>query len=373
MAISTIEKIILRRVAIKLHEPFRISNGEVSLKESIIIELHGGGVIGYGEASPMSGSFYSTESPDSTLEALSNDLAPQLLASQESDPLRYAESLNSYPREPFARAGIEGAMWHFAALKMNTSIAALFGLRLGKTPSGLALGLYDSIEQLVERATTYLSDGYQRLKIKIMPGWDIEPLEAIRKRFGNIPLMVDANASYDVALHRVALLQLDRFGLMMIEQPLAKDALKESAELQRLLRTPICVDESAETLEKVQHIIDTQAAKIVNIKVQRVGGLLNARKMHDMVLGAGLPAWLGTMPELGVASAQALQLGGLPGFRYPSDIEASSRWFKDDLLSPQITMDSHGVITPPNGIGMGYEVDRVKLEKFTTEVREFVR
>jgi O-succinylbenzoate synthase len=367
----TIDHAKLRRVRVPLHEPFRISNGSVAVKESIVIELHGEGLTAFGEASPMSGSFYSSETPDSTWNALATDLIPDLLARDIPGPVGNAEVVGSYGKEPFARAGIEGAVWHFAALRMKTSIGSLFGMRQKPLRSGLAIGLYDTLDDLKSAIEKYLPDGYQRLKIKIQPGWDIAPLEMVRKYFPNVPLMVDANASYSLNLHRDILTSLDRFDLMMIEQPLAKDAIEDAAELQRSIRTPLCADESAESMEDLEQIILLKSAQIINIKVQRVGGLWNTRKMHDRARAANLRLWLGTMPELGIASAQALQIASLPGFRYPTDIEASDRWFVDDLISPAICIDQKGFIHLPNDLGMGYEVDLKKLERFTTEQKVF--
>jgi O-succinylbenzoate synthase len=369
----SIDRIILRRVSIPLHEPFRISNGEVSVKESVVIEIEGAGHIGFGEASPMSGSFYSADSPDSVWKALSEDLVPELLGSTIDSPVSYANQLNDYGREPFARAGIEGAVWHHASNMQSTSISRLFGAKREPIPSGLAVGLYDTIETLLDRIEGFLRAGYQRTKIKIQQGWDVEPLQAIRQKFGDIPLMVDANCAYDLNRDRNTLLALDTFDLVMIEQPLKREALTEMAELQSRLRTPLCADESAETIESVQEIIRLGSARIINIKVQRVGGLWNAVQMLETARKAGLGCWLGTMPELGIASAQALAIATLTGFTYPTDVEASARWFTDDIVSPQIKIASNGTIEPPLETGMGYEVDHEKLRQYTTQEASFSR
>ncbi len=379
----SIERVILRRVRIPMREPFRISNGVVSKKESIVVELHSRGRIGYGEASPMSGSFYSSETPESTWSALANDLIPDLFSRSLANPVEFAEVLNDYVGEPFARAGIEGAVWDLFAAHLGTSIRELFGAPSARIPSGLAVGIYESVEELLDRIAFYQKDGYQRVKIKIAPGWDIEPLTAVRNRFGDIPLMVDANAAYNLSEHADILCSLDRFHLMMIEQPLGSNALDALAELSRMMPTPICFDESADSLDALEKIIALrppanpfleQAGKfILNIKVQRVGGLWNARKMLDRAREAGLACWLGTMPELGIASAQALAIATLPGFVYPTDIEASDRWFADDLTDPAITISSDGFIVPPNEGTTGYLVDRQKLELYTIEKRVFER
>ncbi len=368
-----IEKVILRRVTVPLVEPFRISNGSVAEKESVVIELHSEGFVGYGEASPMSGSFYSSETPQTTWDALANDLVPDILSREIESPVGYAEILNEYAKEPFARAGIEGAVWHLSAARLHTTIGELFGAPEGNIPSGLAVGIYDTVDQLVNRIAHYLEDGYRRVKIKIMPEWDEEPLIAVRKRFPNISLMVDANAAYRWPEHRDFLLSLDRYDLMMIEQPLLADALDDMAEFASLIKTPLCVDESAESLAKLEDIIRLNAARIVNIKVQRVRGLWNATRMLERAKDVGLECWLGTMPELGIASAQALCIATLPGFAYPTDIEASNRWFVDDIIKPSITISRKGFIANPKLGPMNYEVDREKLERYTTETKEFLR
>ncbi len=365
---NRVERVVLRHVLVPMREPFRISNGVVSEKESIVIELHSNGHVGYGEASPMSGSFYSSETPETTWDALANDLIPDLLSHTVRNPVEYAEFLNDYAKEPFARAGIEGAVWDLHAMKLGTTIRELFGAPLAPIPSGLAVGIYDIIDELLDRIGIYLAYGYQRVKIKIMPGWDLAPLEAVRKCFGNIPLMADANAAYNLAQHGDLLRSLDRFGLMMIEQPLAATALGDLAELARSMTTPICVDESADSMEALEEIIRLGAASIINIKIQRVGGLWNATRMLTRAREAGIACWLGTMPELGIASAQGLAIASLPGFVYPTDIEASERWFTDDIISPSLAITSGGTIVIPEE---GFKVDQQKLERYTTRTETF--
>lgn len=363
-----VDRVVLRHVRVHMREPFRISNGVVSDKESIIIELHAGHLVGYGEASPMSGSFYSAETPESTWNALANDLVPDLFARDIPNPASYADLLNDYRREPFARAGIEGAVWDLFAKHLDTTIGTMLGSTPGDVPSGLAVGIYDTVEELLERIERYLTDGYRRVKIKIKPGWDVEPLSAVRQRFGDFPLMADANTAYNLAEHGSQLRALDQFHLMMIEQPLAADAIGDMGLLAKMLETPICADESAESLAALESIIQHEAASIINIKVQRVGGLWNSIRMLDRAREVGLACWLGTMPELGIASAQALEIAFLPGFVYPTDIEESDRWFEDDIISPKITIASNGLIEFP---AHGFDVDTQKLEHYTTHLEEF--
>jgi O-succinylbenzoate synthase len=359
----------LHWIQVPLHEPFRISSGAVSLKDAILVELQAEGNVGWGEASPMAGAFYSSETPESTWAFLRDQLLPRFIEKPELDPQRCADRLSEFKGEPFAKAGLEGAVWDLEAQSREQPLWALLGGTRRSIPSGAAIGLMPSVSDLLARVEKFLREGYRRIKIKIEPGADVELVQAIRGRFGDIPLMVDANAAYGRE-HFPIFEELDRFGLMMFEQPLAREALEEHAELQRRLRTPICLDESAESLEAIKTIVRLGSARILNIKVQRMGGLWPARQAHDAAQAAGIPCWLGTMPELGIASAQGLHLATLANFTFPTDVEASARWYVDDIIAPQIEVTREGSIKLPDGPGMGYTVDagnvaryRIRLEK----------
>jgi O-succinylbenzoate synthase len=354
----------LRRVAIPLHEPFRISSGSVELKESIIVQLERNGHTGFGEASPMPGTFYSPETPDSSWRELAERLIPFWLERSAAPPEQIAAWIEEVSPDPFARAGLEGACWDLLCQERGTPLWKALGAGRRPIPSGVAIGLYDTIDELVERVERFVGEGYRRVKIKIQPGWDIEPVRAVREAIGDFPLMVDANAAYTLADVKV-FEELDRFGLLMFEQPLAKGALEELAELQRRVRTPVCADESAESLAALEQILRLGAARILNIKIQRVGGLAPARAMYERAARAGMPCWMGTMPELGIASAQALHLAALPGFTYPTDVESSRRWFHDDIVAPLLEVDREGYLHIPEGPGSGWQVDRDKLERYT--------
>ncbi len=368
-----IERVALHRVRVRLCEPFRISNGSVAEKDSVLVEVTTDrGVTGWGEASPMSGSFYSDDTPETVWRALSETLLPLALGEDEIDAPSFYERLRGVPGEAFAKAGLEGALWDAHARTLGVPLCEALGAGRRPVPSGLAVGIYDTVEELVERVGRYLAEGYRRVKIKIQPGWDVAPVEAVRARFPGVPLMVDANAAYTLADAEV-FRRLDAYGLLMFEQPLARCRHADSAELQRQLQTPVCADESADSLADVEELIELGAARIVNIKIQRVGGLSEARLMLARARAAGLGCWLGTMPELGVASAQGLHLAALEGFDYPTDIEASARWFVDDIIEPQITIDREGFISPPTGAGTGYEVSRAKVRAYAAESREFTR
>lgn len=359
----------LHWVQVPLHEPFRISSGEVSVKDAILVELVAEGAVGWGEASPMAGAFYSSETPESTWEFLRNRLMPHFLARPELDPRRCSDLLAEFPGEPFAKAGLEGAVWELWAQKRSEPLWAALGGTRRTIPSGAAIGLMPTLSDLLARVERFLHEGYRRLKIKIEPGHDVGLVQAIRDRFGDLPLMVDANAAYRLEDWPV-FQELDRFGLMMIEQPLAREALEEHAELQRRLRTPVCLDESADSLAALQAIVRLKSARLLNIKVQRMGGLWLACQAHDLAQAARLPCWLGTMPELGIASAQGLHLGTLPNFTFPTDVEASARWYVDDIIAPLIEVTREGLICLPDGPGMGYRVDSEKVARYRIRLEE---
>ena len=366
-----VKSVVLHRVRIPFVEPFRISNGVVAEKESILIEAKSSdGITGWGECSPMSGSFYSTDTPDSCWQSLTGELIPRLFKLGAVRPHEIYKELRLMSPDAFARAGIEGALWDLYVNARGISLCEVLEIERRPVPSGVAIGIFDSTEELLERVRFYVEQGYRRVKIKIQPGWDVEPVSAVREHFAEVPLMVDANAAYSLADKKL-FKELDRFGLMMIEQPLAADAIDETGELQGELKTSLCVDESAESLMSLNRLVEKNAARIVNIKVQRVGGLSEAMLMLEAARAAGMECWVGTMPELGIASAQGLHLAMHNGFSFPTDIEASRRWYVDDVIEPLIEIDGSGFINVPDGVGSGFKVSRAKVEKYTTAVEKF--
>ena len=366
----SIESIVLHRVRLPFVEPFRISNGVVAEKESILVEATSNdGVVGWGECSPMSGSFYSADTPDSSWQVLL-ELIPRLFELGAMKPNDVYQQLREFPGNAFAKAGIEGALWDVYSRRRGLPLCEVLGIDRRAVGSGVAIGIFGTVEELIERVRLYVSQGYQRVKIKIEPGWDVEPVSAVREQFPDIALMVDANAAYSLT-DRALFTELDRFELMMIEQPLPADAIDEAGELQAGLKTPLCADESAESLMMLDQLIEKKAARIINVKVQRVGGLSEALLMLETARAAGLGCWVGTMPELGIASAQGLHLAMHSGLSFPTDIEASTRWYVDDVIEPFIEIDQHGVIRVPNDIGSGYKVSRAKVERYATAVERF--
>jgi len=361
---ARIERISLTHVRVPLVEPFRISHAEVAEKDAIVVRLHADGAIGYGESSPMAGSFYSAETPESCWQVLTERAAPWVLRQQPASPAALDPLAAAMPRDRFAFAGIETALWDLGARRAGVSLAAALGATRSEVECGLAVGLYDTIEQLLAAIHRHLPDGYRRLKIKIEPDHDVELVRAVRAEFGDdLPLFVDANAAYDFGDLDI-FRKLDKFHLVMIEQPFAAHDLEGMARLQRKVRTPICIDESAEDIKMVQRALDMKAARIVNLKVQRVGGLLRAKQLHDFCLAQGVPAWCGAMPELGLGQAQGLAVAALANCVFPTDIEPSARWFADDIIRPWLEMDADGMIRVPDAPGTGFEVAQDKIEKY---------
>lgn len=357
-----IDRITFTHVRIPLGEPFRISNGEVAEKDGIVVAVQYGEYTGYGESSPMAGSFYSADTPESCWKQLTEQLAPAIIGREFSSLDAASQWIDSQPGSNFAKVGLETALWDLEAQRLRMPLHRLLGATRDHAESGLAVGLYDTTEQLLATIAKYLPDGYKRVKIKICPGHDIELVEAVRTRFGQIPLMTDANASYtlaDLPIYQ----KLETYGLRMYEQPLAGAALEDSAALQRELKTPICLDESLETFADLERAAELQSFRIANIKIQRVGGFRNALKLYHRCRELGLSIWIGTMPELGIGQAQGAALSALGGCDYPTDVEASRRWFRDDIINPFLEV-SNGNIQLPSAPGLGYTIDAKKLERY---------
>jgi o-succinylbenzoate synthase len=364
-----IDRITLTHVRVPLHEPFKISSGEVAEKDAILVGVYSEGLNGCGESSPMSGSFYSEETPESAWNCLVQDLIPLLLRSVPGSIEEVNMALDTVPGNAFAKAGLETAFWDLEAQKQNKPLSLLLGGKRDRVESGLAVGIFPSIRDLLLAIEKHLVEGYKRVKIKIQPGWDMKPLSEVRGEFGAIRLMVDANCAYsrnDLA-HLKA---LDDFDLMMVEQPLAEKDLEGHAQLQSTLRTPVCLDESAKDVQTVRKAIELKSCQIINIKIQRVGGLQNAKKIHDLCGEFGIPVWGGTMPELGIGGAQTVHLATLPNFTFPTDVESSKRWFVDDIIDPLLEVND-GMITIPEGKGNGYRLDERKVRQFAVREETF--
>jgi o-succinylbenzoate synthase len=372
---DAIERVTFTHLQIPLKEPFRISAGEVSIKDAILVTVETGSGIGIGESSPMAVGFgYSSDSPERCWVELTEQIAPSLLG-RSFPTVEEIDSLSSgWSGSRFAWAGVETALWDLLGQARHATIAELLGASVEQVArgveSGLAVGLYPTIVELLKTIEIHLAEGYRRVKIKIAPGHDLELVRAVRQHFGDIELMIDANGAYtrdDIDLFRA----LDDDDLLMFEQPFAADDLDGLAALQAAVTTPVCLDESARTLEQTAEAIRRGACRIVNIKIQRVGGFGPALALHDLCYEHGVACWVGTMPELGVGQAQGIHLASLANCKYPTDIEPSARWFVDDYVVPLIELSAPGLLSVPTRPGLGYQVDPAKVRRYQVRHREF--
>ena len=269
-----------------------------------------------------------------------------------------------------AKTGLEEALWDVEARQKGIPVAQLLGSTNPRIESGVSVGIQDTPDELLELVKGYLAQGYRRIKVKIKPGWDVEVVRALRQRWPEAPLMVDANSAYTLedADHLAA---LDDFDLMMIEQPLAYDDIYQHSLLQRQLRTPVCLDESIHTPAHALAALELGSCRIINIKPGRVGGLAQARRIHDMCRERGVPVWCGGLLEVGVGRAHNVAIASLPGFTLPGDVSASDRYFERDVIEPPFCLNPDGTIDVPQGPGIGVEVDRAFLDEVTVRREVF--
>ncbi|HUS05733.1 MAG TPA: o-succinylbenzoate synthase [Bryobacteraceae bacterium] len=364
-----IKNVTLTHVRVPLVEPFRISSGAVAEKDGIVVRIDTSDSTGFGESSPMAGSFYSSDTPDSCWSELRERIVPSLLQEKFSSPLAGAEWISGTGGSNFAKTGVETALWDLEARQRNMPLHRLLGGSDGPVESGLAVGLYADVGDLLRAIEKYLADGYKRVKIKIERGHDLELVRAVRGEFGNIPLFVDANGAYDMSDLPV-FQALDDFGLMMFEQPFPGSMLPELAALQRQVKTPVCLDESLESENDVKQAIALGSMRIANIKVQRVGGFGPALRLYELCKNANIPVWVGTMPELGIGQVQGMAFASLPHCSFPTDVEASARWFRDDIISPWLDVKD-GCLNLSPAPGLGFEVVESKLAQYAVRTETF--
>lgn len=358
----------LRRIAMQLVTPFRTSFGEEAARDILVVALRfENGTVGWGECVAMREPLYSSEFVDGAQLVIADHLLPRLVTAPSLAAADVAGRLAPISGHPMAKAALEMAVLDAQLRAASLGYADFLGATRRRVPSGVSVGIFDTLEALLMAVEGYVDDGYQRIKLKIEPGWDIEPVAAVRRLIGpDMLLQVDANTAYgrrDID----HLGRLDEFDLVLIEQPLAEDDLLGHAELARRISTPVCLDESICSVANAADAIDLGAAEIINIKPGRVGGYLEARRIHDLCLDRGVPVWCGGMLETGIGRAANAALATLPGFTLPGDISASSRFYASDIVVEPITV-SDGEIEVPRGPGLGFEIDPDALDDATTSV-----
>ena len=363
-----LQSIILREVRMPLIEPFRISSGTASLRRILLLETTDtDGVTAWSECVAGERPYYSPETIDTAWLAIQQWIGPCVLGVPIPGLDAIQPSLDAKVRgHRMAKAAVEMSMWGLAAEREQVSLASLIGGSRSQIATGISIGIQETPQRLVEKVRAALQEGYRKAKIKVQPGADLTYLEAVREALGqDAPLMADANSAYTTADFD-HLTQFDRFDLMMIEQPLAWDDLVRHANLQRRLTTPLCLDESITDVDRADDMLTLGSGRIVNIKPGRVGGLSTACAIHNRCASAGVPVWCGGMLESGIGRAYNVALASLPNFVLPGDISPSARYWQRDIVSPEWTMDTAGMVTVPHDRpGIGVTVDRDYVDSLT--------
>ncbi len=367
-----LDQVVVRHVSLPLLHPFETSFGRTTSKDFLLVSVSADGVTGHGECVADADPFYLPETNGTVLHILEDFLVPLAFTLDLDHPRSLLPALGQVRGHEMAKAALEMAVWELWARREGVPLYRVLGGRGGTIASGVSVGLQASVEALLERVAVEVAAGYKRIKIKIKPGKDRALVVAIRDRFPTIPLMVDANSAYsleDVALFR----DLDAFGLMMVEQPLAWNDIVDHAVLQRAITTPVCLDESIHSADDARHALDLEACRIVNIKAGRVGGFAGSIAVHDLCRMRGAAVWCGGMLESGIGRLANVHLQTLPGFTLPGDTSASARYFAEDVIDPPVVVSPEGTITVPEGPGIGHEIVWPRVEKATTWRREWRR
>lgn len=354
----------LRRVAMPLLSPFRTSFGVEYERDILLVRAIAPDAEGWGECVAMAEPRYSAEFVDGAAEVIRRFLVPAVRSLSTVDAHGLEPAFARLKGHPMAKAAVQTAVLDAQLRATGTPFAAFIGAVADRVPAGVSVGIMDSIPALLDDVGRYLDSGYLRIKLKIQPGWDVEPVRAVRERFGDgVPLQVDANTAYTLRDAR-HLARLDPFDLLLIEQPLPEDDVRGHAALARLIQTPVCLDESITSARAAADAIALGACAIVNIKPGRVGGYLEARRVHDVCAANGIPVWAGGMLETGLGRAANVALAALPGFTLPGDTSASDRYYARDITRPFTLEDGH--LRVPIGPGIGVAPDPDVLDEVTT-------
>ncbi len=363
-----IRSIEIRKLIIPMLHGFVLSSGNITCKETILAKLHTeDGLIGYGEASSLNYLGFGDETNDSAIETLKNLIAPKIINKDFTAADDFVASLSEIAGHFTAKAGVEFAFWHLLSQYQNKSLSELFGGTRDKIAVGESIGIKHTIKETLNEIELRLSQGFQRIKIKIKPGWDIEVVKAVRHKWPDIDMLVDANAAYNFAEHQNIFLVLDGFNLSMIEQPFAAQSVSDHAKLQKIITTAICLDESVNSLQDLKAALSLGAIRFLNIKPIRVGGILESLKLHDYAAEHGIGVWCGGMFETGIGRAFNIALASNSNFIYPADMSPSQFYFAEDLIEPSYKVDQNGYIDVPTSAGLGYDIRDDIIQKYTTE------
>ncbi len=368
-----IERLELRLLRLPLVRFFETSFARSYDRTFLLLRVECGGVSGWGECVAEHNPYYSSETTATAWHVIEEFLAPLVLGAEFAHPREVFRALSRVRGHQMAKAAVEMAAWDLYARKERMPLWQALGGTIRPIASGVSIGIQDSLAELIERVRVERQAGYQRIKIKIKPGWDVDAVDQVRQQFGDIPLMVDANGAY--SLDDVArLAALDRFELMMIEQPLDYDDVQDHARLQGMLKTSVCLDESITTPRVASLALSLGACRIMNIKPGRLGGFAESTRVHDICAAHGVPVWHGGMLESGIGRAANLHLSTLPNFCLPGDIAASRRYYAPDLIDPSIDVQDDGtVLVPSNGPGLGVHLVPERVDHATLRRSEIVQ
>lgn len=358
------ERVELRQVSLPMSQGFETSFGRTTTKDFLLVTVSADGLTGWGECVADPHPYYLPETNGTVAHVLRDFLVPRLLAAELARAEDAAALFAPVRGHEMAKAALEMAVWDLEARRQGRPLHALLGGRGGRIAAGVSIGLQGSPGALVDAVAREVEAGYQRVKIKIKPGHDLELVEAVRARFPALPLVVDANNAYTLA-DAPLFEAMDGTGLAMIEQPLAWDDLVDHAALQRTLATPLCLDESIRSAALARHALDLGACRIVNVKVGRLGGFAETLRLHDHCRARGAPLWCGGMVESGIGRLANVHLQTLPGFTLPGDTSAGGRYFEEDLVDPPVTVSRDGWIDVPEGPGIGHRIREDRVERAT--------
>lgn len=363
-----LERVEIVQVAIPLVSPFRTSFGTMTTKDTFLLHVVTDSAEGWSEFAGDPEPRYCSEFVAGAEIVLRDFLLPRAAALPVFDTAHLAPVLHGIKGHELAKAALETAVLDAELRSYGMPLATYLGAVRERVPAGVSVGIKESVGELLDAVEGYLAEGYVRIKLKIEPGWDLEPVRAVRERFGaDLPLQVDANTAYTLA-DAEHLRRLDAFGLLLIEEPLAENDLYAHARLQQRLATPVCLDESLHNARDTASAIAMDACRVVNVKPARVGGYLEARRVHDVAHAHGVPVWCGGMLETGIGRAPNLALAALPGCTLPGDTSASSRYFAEDITEPFVLVDGH--LPVPRSPGIGVEPLPEALRRFTTGRRD---
>jgi o-succinylbenzoate synthase len=365
-----IELIAIRELKMRLKAPFETSFGVTHNRRILLVEVVADGVSGWGEVTTGETPSYNPETTDTAWHVISDFIAPLLTGKSIASAADVATLLAGIRGHEMAKAGVENALWDIEAQQKRLPLAKLVGGSWDEIRCGVSLGIRENPEALVKKVAEEVSNGYQRIKLKIKPGKDLEYVAAARKEFPETQLSVDANSAYTLE-DTEHLQKLDAFHLLMIEQPLRWDDIHSHAKLQKQIETAICLDECINSVNDAQAAIESGACRIINIKLGRVGGHSSARKVHDMCWQNNIPVWCGGMLEAGVGRAHNIAMSSLPNFTLPGDVSASARYWDEDIIDPEVEVTPQGTIRVPTTPGLGYKVKRELVEKLTVRKRDW--